>query len=287
MAVEYLATNATSLAAGNWKVAAGTAGSGIASGDNTYIIPDGSLPIVSNMDFSGLAEGIAGFQIGAGRTGDIGTATTPLKIDVDNSSTSTFLNRGSQGTLYYQAAGDDNLCQVFKQAGTGRTTFVGGTITTLQQSLGHFEATESAVVTNISNYGGGMLIRYNSTALTSLNIHDGPRRSITLMRAATINLYGGATVILDVEGTSTPAFTINMFSPSAVVRVLRADTMATVNQYAGMIDLQSARRAVTLGGTAYIRGPRSRLLTDDRHTVATAVWVGGTHEIGGPSGAGI
>lgn len=281
MATEYHSENSSSFAAGSWS------GSGIAA-DNDYVVETGSIAVTSDLNHTGLTGGIESLTIGHDRTGDIGGPGNPVRCDVDSSSDAFILNLAKAGNLYYKAEGDSNKCEVLTHAGSGGTYIEGGTVDELYQASGYVEANESTVIVDAKLFGGSALFEYNSTGFTSLNIYGG-KRTITLRREATVNIYAPVNLVIDIDNETTPTMTLNMFHPQAIVTVLRCDTLATVNRWAGTIDLLPAQRAVSLGGSAFNSGPGtvSGLRTDSRHTIGTITYVGGIRDIGGPMGGGL
>ncbi len=290
MVAEFHVLNSSSFAVASWQTASGGAGAGLAAGDNTYTVEGGSVAVVNDLDHTGLLGGIEAFVVAEQRTGDIGAAGNPFRIDVDNSADAYFWHKGGAGCrVYYKAEGDTNLCNNYTHESAGASIFEGGTITNLYANAGSVTVGESTIVTNCDLYGTAAgTFEYNATGLTSLNIYGGGR-SIILRREATIVVNAPITLTIDIDNETAPTMNLTVNNAGATVILKRCDTLATVDHQQGTVDLSKAERGINYGSTQHNRGPASVLIgfDDPRHTVAAATWPGQLRESGSPSPAPI
>lgn len=229
----YLLAQSTSLAAANWSDATGFA-------DNAVLeIRSGGQTVTAGLDQSGLTEGITSLNIGSEFTGTIGGTAGPLKCDVDGSGTPYLRNAASGGTLYYQAAGDNNLCVKFIQSGAGSSYIVGGTVTTLEVNAGYVGVNDSTTLATVNVTGGTFEA---DTAVTTLNQWGGSviaKKSVT-----TWTQWGGAAVFNSIAGSIT---TLSQGSAGGFDH--RGGNIATAT-IAGNFTVARANHAATIGGTA-------------------------------------
>lgn len=282
MATEYHITNADSFAAANWQTAAGGAGSGFV--DNAVLVVEGgSVPVVNNLDWSALTVGIESLEIGTRRTGDIGTPSNPLIVDIDASSAAHLRTLAESGTTHIDASGLSGKVNNVYMAGGGGVSIYGGEASNVEMERGHFFANSSAVVPALTAFGGTSKLDTKTNSVTG-KVYGGVHE---INRPGTYDVYRG-TLKLDIDDAS--GTTIRLHSPQARVEVI-GDLPATVEHYAGTIDTTPSKREGTLGGTSYTRGPASltTLVYDSRHTIGSITWIGGggAVNIGGPTGAGI
>ncbi len=282
MATEYHITNADSFAAANWQTAAGGAGSGFV--DNAVLVVEGgSVPVVNDLDWSGLTIGIESLEIGTRRTGDIGTPSDPLIVDIDASSAAHLRTLAESGTTHVDAGGASAKINNIYMATGGGVSLYGGEAGNVEMERGHFFANTSSVVSALTAFGGTSKLDTKTNAVTG-KIYGGRHE---IKRPGTYDVHAG-TLVLDVADAS--ATTIRLHSTRARVEVV-GDLPATVEHYAGTIDTTPSKRDGTLGGTSYTRGPASltNLIYDSRHTIGTITWIGGggAVNIGGPTGASV
>jgi hypothetical protein len=260
MAEVLLNDGATSFAAANWSDATGFA-------DNADLtVGGGSQTISAGLDQSALTEGINRLTISGAFTGTIGSASSPLIVDVDGGTSpgSPVLRYfASGGRLHCNAGGDNALCVQLLHAGAGEVlTYGSGTITTLRQSLGSVLVNGGTVVTNAELYGGSGTFGYNATGFTSCIVTGG---SWTFNRGGTFDIRGGNVLIDLSSGGTLTSLTV---SNGAQVSILRADTVATFRLYGGVVDLRRIKKRSTIAATAGVIGPRSRAsLLYDPNTV--------------------
>lgn len=275
----YLNENATSLAAANWSDATGFADSA------DLEIRDGTLPITSGVDHSTLTEGVESFVIRKSRGADIGSAGTPVKFDADASADARVENY-SPFTLHYEADGDDNLCNVLRQVGSGSTRVYGGTVAQTYISGGYFYANESTVLTDVDVQGGRFVIENNATGLNSLDIEAGSGVCKRDCDAdGTITVKRGATLTLDIPDSS-PTLKVTV-DPGGKLIVLKADVLATLTNN-GVVDLSRAKADVTLGATLHAQGPFAKLiLGTGSHTVTAPTFPYGVQDAGEAQSGGV
>lgn len=244
MATAYLNDGATSFAAASWSDATGFANGA------TLVVPTGGQSITASLDQSALT-GINFFRVSRPFTGNIGSPSAgPLKVDVDDVTGEWNSGAGAGyakleylaggGQMYYQAAGNSNVCEnLFIDTG-GEFYAMGGTfnyVKIYRASRVNFNASSTIGTANL--YGpGGVTLEYKSSGLTTLNVFGGSH--VVRRPGTTINVYGG-TVTYDVEtGTTT---TINQYG-GTVFHV--AGAVTTWNGYSGVRDSSRLRREATI-----------------------------------------
>lgn len=229
----YLNGQLTTLAAAGWSDTTGFA-------DNaTLEIRDGQQTITGALDQSGLTEGITSMDVGPGFSGVIGGTAGPLKCDVDGSGTPQFRYASGGGALYYQAAGDNNLCVKFINSSAGRAYLTGGTFTTLELNSGYTEISDAVTPTTVNLTGGTLRC---DAVITTLNQWGG--NAILTKAPTTWIQWGGSGIHDSVSGN------ITTFSqgPGGFLDH-RGGNIATFT-IAGRFTVANATRAGTLAGTA-------------------------------------
>lgn len=260
MATAYLTDGATTLAAASWSDA-----TGFADGAD-LVISDGSQSIQTALNQSGLTNGINRLRILPGFSGNIGSGSESLRVDVDNSSSPRLEYLARAGSLFYAANGNSNVCTRLVVASGGSLTLTGGTITQLEvQAANRVTVNSSTVVTTAYINGGSGVIEYNATAITNLYMGGG---NYVLRRAATTVTLGGGTLVVDVKQAATAATTINMAGGRLV---LYAGNVTTPNLYAGSVDASKAVKPITLGGTNGVFGPGLNIAYNSQVTIDASV----------------
>lgn len=244
MAIEYLAEGATTLNASAWS------GSGFA--DNATLIIDKSFgngsPLTTDTDQSGLTEGIDYLDIQPGAEGQLGTGSSPLRVDADTGSGDRIINHGHV-TLYLKAEGDDNLINNFDCAAPSRNYLVGGTFTNTTVQGGEFSADANTVLTNIEGYNGNGVVEYNSTAITSGKFYSG---TWVIKRPGVYIVGGTARVTFDMDdGASMTGSSLTQHG-GHVVNINGG--FLTADLRAGLYDESKARRPFEVGATAMTIG---------------------------------
>lgn len=254
MSVEYLEEGVSSFAVGNWKLIDGTtAGSGFTSGAE-LIVPGGGTSITSDLDWSTLAGGNTGItylKIAERFSGNIGTATAPLKVDADVADTEFATNEVTAsgriehygpGNFYISAAGASAKISNFFQMGVGRTVVIAGTIAYLYQANGNVQVEASPTITKADLFGGSTTFATKSTAGTTLNIHGG---SHTTQRPfTTINVYGGVLTVNTKYSTANQ--TINIFGGTVNLVAFGGSSTLNITAYGGVLDFSALRVDTTI-----------------------------------------
>lgn len=254
MAIEYLNEGATSLAAANWSLTTGFA-------DNATLIIDKPFgnrqPLTTATDQSGLTTGIDYLDIHAGGQGQLGTGSSPLKVDADTAAGDGITNYGAV-TLYLDAGGGSGVINNFACGPGSINTLQGsGTFGQVAVAGGSVNVQDSTVVTNFDAYGGTGEIGYNSTKITLCRVMRG---TWTIKRACTSIIVGeNARVILDLDdAASMTSTTLTNYGGHVTLVNAAYPTLVSVG---GTIDLSKARRpfeiggtSITLGGTKIIEG---------------------------------
>ena len=254
MAVEYLQEGASSFAIANWfEIDGTTAGAGFTSGA-LLIVPGGGTSIVSDLDWSTLGGGNTGItylKIAERFSGNIGTATSPLKVDADVADTEYATNEVSAsgriehygpGTFFISAAGGSSKISNFFQMGVGRTIVIAGTIAYLYQANGTVQVEASPTITKADLFGGSATFATKTTAGTTLNVHGG---SHTIQRPfTTINVYGG-TLNINTKYT-TANQTVNIYGGSVNLIAQGGTGTFNVTAYGGYLDFSALRVDTTI-----------------------------------------
>ena len=277
MAIEYLDEGVTTLASGGWKVAAGTAGSGIAD-SATLIISKGSANITSSLDWSSLTEGVEYIDIYQTFLGNIGSAAGSLKLDADASSASRISFAGP-GSLFLGAKGDNNLITHFFMTARGRAYLTEGTFSNIRFGGGALNVNESTVVTNAYLHGGQSTIGYNGAPIDILDIDGGVHN---INRTATGDpgkfWVRGGTCVYDVPTSSTAPGEIRIGSAGTVMLVNCVTPVASV-YVDGLLDASRLKSPVTLTTVYY--GPNARIIEGNRLTITNRVRGSGSASVAG------
>lgn len=269
MALAYLDENATSAVAANWSDT-----TGFVDGAE-LILSDATVGVTDDVSYAGLATGIESFEIQATYNADAAQAGQPFVFDADFSADA-FVRHGGPRRFYYDAGGGSGVCNFFYHVGTGASFIEGGTITTLHAVRGTFNANASTVIENATFYNGSHVIANNATGFTSCTIKGG---TVISERDGTYVVEAG-TLVLDIPDASpTLDVTINQ---GARVIVRQANVMATVNND-GVLDIQAAKRPVTLGATTHNQGPYAALFRGSlNHTITEPTYIAGFRNAGSP-----
>lgn len=256
MATEYIVEGVTTFAAAGWS------GSGLAD-SNDFIVDKRIGPVTAGLDQSGLTEGIESIDFTPAGRGQVGSAGAPFKIDVDASSDAFFRAMGDW-LIYYEADGDDNLCQNM-HVGQGATVYiVGGTVTNLTMSGGRVVVEAGAIVTNVRKDGGTLVMEYNSTAVTLIEDLGG---TTTIKRPYTTLNMGHRASIRDERETGA-ATTVNQ--RGGTYTAVRGD-VANFNGYAGTLDCSQAGEAIALGGSSGLALGALNIIASDKVDVSGLV----------------
>jgi hypothetical protein len=270
MAVTYLNENATSLAAANWEDSTGFAD------DAQLVIASGSVATVDDVDQN--ASDVEYLIVTEGRTGDLGTAASPVKFEADTPAGNKVEIRGSGGNFYGETSGNGwNRCIVYS-AGMNFHG-IAGTITLLEVAAVPLMRIETGmVVTTAHIWSGRSVIEANDTRITNLYIYGGNH---TLKREADVHLYGGSLTI-DVA-KATPTIDVHVYNPNATLNFVRGDI--TDYTHAAGYAKTKGERAITIGSGTYVRGPSPfvREAYNDIDTISTVdTQLGGqTTNVGG------
>jgi hypothetical protein len=238
MAFAYLNDGATSFAAANWSDATGVADAA------ELAVGEGGQSILSDLDHSTIGggnEGLEALRISRQFRGIIGTGSSPLRVDIENSADAILRYEAAAGQMYYKAEGDDSTCNNLLVNSGGSMNVVGGTIVSLVVERGTCNVDENTVVTTAYLLGGRGTIEDNGTGFTNCYVNGGVW---TIRRAGVYHIGEGASVTFDIDGGTVAA---NIYGGS--VRVTRG-TIQTYNQYAGRVDSTGLEREATWGATA-------------------------------------
>jgi hypothetical protein len=252
MATEYLNDGATSFAAANWATIAGVGGSGFANGA-TLVVPGGSNSVTGDLDWTALTTGIATLKIAEPFSGNIGTAASPLYVDVTDGSAAEWRSDNNEGRLRHDGSGslffrsDATAVDNFWQYGAGRSYLINGTVTYLRVQRGTFQAEAASTVTNAVLMGGSATFLTKTAAGTLLNVYAG---SHVIQRPfTTINVYGG-TLLVNVYNAA-GASTINQYGGTVILYGHGNTAVTAYNHLGGALDWSKLRVDTTI--TTYTR----------------------------------
>jgi hypothetical protein len=239
MAVAFLNTGATSMAAANWSDTTGFTAAA------QLVIREGSQAIVNDLNQS--ASSIEFLDIQEGFSGNIGNASGSLRCDADGTAESptTRLSRirynASGGNFYFSATGGNTLAH-FVEINTGGTFWGTDGImknVVLQNGTARFAAAVAGTGGVWRFTGGVGIIDYAAAlAIPQLDVVAG--RHTLSRNATTLNVYGGELVI-DCAALAITTITIT----GGNVRLLNSGTVTTVNHYGGTLDCSATQRPVT------------------------------------------
>ncbi len=246
MAIAYLNTGATSLAAANWSDSTGFANAATLVIDGTRV---GNQNITAGLDQSALGTGIESLDV-YNYGGTIGGASGSLRCDADGTSeaSATVVSRvrwWSPGTLYYSATGGSSLAHYFQQSG-GTCYITGGTIKNLHIDKGVIACVDSVVGSGVWHLQGGQgsFDYHASNAIATAYVAGGSW--LFQKKPTTLYVLSGASVTLDCQGL-TPT---NIYMMGGSLRLLSCGGVTNFYGWSGQLDLSGSQRAFTIGGTA-------------------------------------
>lgn len=249
MAFEYLADSADSLAAGSWKLADGTAGTGPADGA-TLKIDRGAQTIDQDTDLS--AYDFESFDIEAGFSGKLGTNASPLKIKASYTSES---DTNLTSRVRYWASGGE--CYLYNtslidylQVNTGGfINLLSGDFKHLHLDNGraYFNSTATCGASGVWEVSGGYLFldQHASDLFVTLNINGSGQTPHQIKRGgATLNVRGGNVIF---DGKNSSVTTVNLDGGTLDLRSHNG-TGPTLNARGGILNLSRVSRPITFSG---------------------------------------
>lgn len=238
MATQYLIEGANSFAAAFWS------GAGFTSGDDMVIDVPFST-ITSNLDQSGLSEGVESLNIKSTASGTIGGGSSgSLKLDADNSADAYVANYG-QVTLYLEANGDDNLVNNFS-CGPGSTNYLtGGSFGEIVVDGGFLNVNESTTITgDVFINSGIVVLEYNATDAAKVQVNGG---TVTLHRVPDELIINGGTVTLDPDDDED--YTSKSIQQNGGTLYWRAGAIPSSYLDGGVCDFRNNSKGFTPGAT--------------------------------------
>lgn len=225
-----------------------TLGGTIASGD-TLFVQGGSQYIQTNVDQSGLANGLVLVRVFGGFRGRFGSAATPFYVEI----TSKFVNEAQAGDIYYKGKDGGDATPLIQHLGDSHFHFIDGTGTAAHASAGQFTVEDGAVVVSMYVAGGivNILNAGSATVPTLLEMEAGPNgvgglcyteRSPTTAtnKAGNLTLNGtGAITTLNCEGPASNSRTI----------IQNTGTITAANLLGHIPDLSTLENIVTITDT--------------------------------------
>jgi len=271
MALEYLLDGVSSLAAGNWKLADGSGGSGLANG-SVNVINKGSAKITSDLDWSALT-GIESLDILSTFLGDIGSAAGSLKLDADASSDARVSFAGP-GNLYLGAKGNSNVITYFYMTAAGRAYLTEGTFTNVRFGGGTLTVNESTTVTNAYLAGGSSTVSYKSNDIEVLIIDGGVH---TIRRRVEGDpgdfRIDSGTCNYDVT-TAEAGFGEVRIGSDGMMNLISCGASVTDAYVNGTLDASRLKVPVTITNVYY--GPNARVIEGTQLTITNRIRASGT-----------
>jgi len=216
------------------------------------VIGEGGQTIDAGLDQSGLATGGHLIEVQAAFQGDIGTAGSPLRVDMDAGSAPKIQYNAQGGTFYYYPGGASLSATEIEVLGRGNLVLsTGGTVVSLEVGNGTAYIPDTVNVTNLRMAGGTVTQLYKATANTAWHI-DGGVLNTGRGFSGTAYVMGGAevTVKRTDTGATLPAGGTLIVADGRVKWVGGAVTVILGAR--GMIDLSEVPNAaaITVTGTA-------------------------------------
>lgn len=251
----FLNEGATSVAAVNWSDATGFA-------DNAALVINkpfgGGIPLTGAVDQSALTDGIHSLDLRPGAIGTLGSASSPLRCDIDDESApaagdaaSAFLAAyGTSCVVYYEAAGNASVARNISVGTGNQVNLQGGTATNVGVVGGRFNANESAIVTNFDQYSGRSQFDEHATPIALLRVTGG---TVIVNRLVTaMHISGNARVIYAPPATANMAGT-SITLNSGILTQIRGAT-PTILALGGTLDFSQLDRPTVPGGTSWLVG---------------------------------
>lgn len=284
MAVAYLNSGATSLAAGNWSDTTGFAANA------TLVISQGSQDIQSDLAYAAVTS-IDYLDILEGFSGYIGGSGGSLTVDADGTDTITGtpgptvpISRvrymASGGHFYYNS---NNGCNIFHMASAGKCYLTGGAFKRiiLESGVLNVAAAVTELASPVHYLAGGTSVwdAHATNTFTTVNVTGGTH--IIKRGGTTLNIYGGNVTIDASSGSAAYALTtVNLFGGSLTLKSSGAITNLIL--LGGKFDSSKLTRAIAATNTTV--GPRMDAAYHPLLTLGTKTVLGsggGLHGGGG------
>ena len=223
---------------------------GSPSSDDNLYFEGGNTPIITNVDQSALANGLATIIAMAARTGDIGTAAAPLYTECSVK----LICKMMAGTFYFRCKDTTDATPLIQIGGAGNFQFVtGGTATRFEIMSASAQIAGGCLATNVRASGGNLYIvnTGSSTAQTVLHLMAGPSggASVLTERGITTGTVEAGTLRIDNDGTAIT--TLNLTGSAQVAKTIIEDsgTITTLNVYGHVPDMTRLSRPITITNT--------------------------------------
>lgn len=216
------------------------------------IIGEGGQIIDTGLDQSALTTGFHLIEVQEPFNGDIGTAGSPLRADVDAGSAPKIQYSAQGGTFYFYPGGASSSATEIECLGRGNLVLsTGGTVVALEVGNGTAYIPDTVNVTNLRMAGGVVNQLYKATANTNWHI-DGGTLNTGRGFSGTGYVMGGAEVVVKRTdtGATLPAGGTLVIADGRVKWVGGAVTVILGSR--GCIDLSEVPNpySVTVTGTA-------------------------------------
>jgi len=153
-------------------IANGTKTLGTPSSGDTLFVLGGNQYINTNIDQSGLANGLVTVRVFAAFRGQFASAAAPFYSEI----TTSFINEAEAGDVYYKGKDTTDATPLIQHKGGGHFHFIDGTATIYEVSNGQSTIEDGAIVTTYRQSGGiGSILNAGSaTVPTNLYMDAGP-----------------------------------------------------------------------------------------------------------------
>lgn len=212
------------------------------SGDSLFVL-GGNAAIVTDVNQSGLADGLVVVEVSREYFGEFATAANPFYVEV----TSRLFYLASGGNMYYRGKDATDATPLILVAGGGHFHAVtDGTATRFEVHSGEATISGPFIATTLRASGGRIqLLDDTSTDPTLIHLVRGHGARLKTERGATtMTLEWGEAVI---DAGSNTIGTINALG--ADIRLLSSGTITTANLHSSIIDLSRLTAPITITNT--------------------------------------
>lgn len=265
MAIAYLNTGATSLAAANWSDATGF---GAAA---TLVIEGGNQTISGGLSQTGSSiESLDIYDFG----GVIGGSAGSLECDVDGTSEAVAgpvsrLRFWSPGTMWFKANGGNTLAH-YVQLSKGRLHLTGGINKNLHMDSGQLFVADGVTATGgVWRLDGGtaQLDYHASNNIPTVHVTAG---SHNFQKQITTLYVRGGSVTIDCQGLAITTIE----QTGGTVRLVTCGGVTNYTGTAGTLDLSGAKRAISVGSSSCVLGPNLSVAPSPQVTFGTKTLIG-------------
>lgn len=203
----------------------------------------GGVNVDTGLDLSALATGLAAVHVSREWRGNIGSASTSLKADVDSGAGLFRYNAGG-GACWFSPSGGSAVATLVRNVGRGTLILNGtGTVTTLESGNGQTIIGGNIAATTIRIAGGSVDLQGTSgTAPTTVEITGGTFKTARgTAGGGSMTIWGGAVTI---EALTNTLVTLTMSGGSLFLT--QSGTITTMNLVAGNAANVHIARPITI-----------------------------------------